>query len=217
MSTTAKNIANLCTNVLKICYGYVISSMGLIAEMSYKDIPDCFQPLSIANNKYTFSDGVYSLERDRRITMNRLFPVAAEQMPLVLTMPLVAEDSETPQGQTPVYLNGVRRVRNVCVDCDFHLRSSSGSYTCEWILDVIVIRQGQTQAFASDVLATRCGTSRYGSTQLPDLETFSLCYPGYVDLNGGDQVIVRFSVATPDGGGFYYTGTLNASALVRFG
>lgn len=218
MPTTAKNMTNLCTNVLKICYGYVISSMGLIAEMSYKEIPEAFQPLSIANNKYTFTDGVYSLETDKLIDAHVLVETIEG---FSRTLILVATDDTATGQDPPAYVRGIRRVRNVCVDVDFCITTSvDRSIVVPWIMDVFVLRQGQTQAFPTDVLCTRGGITRTSGDgtliRLVDEENFSICYPGYVDLNSGDSIVVRFS-GRQIANSFRYDLGLSASCCVRFG
>lgn len=192
---------------------------GFDRKMSYKDIPEAFQPLSIANNKYTFTDGVYSIERDK------LFENATTE-PDVTTSThtlILVEDDDTATGEDPPsYVRGIRRVRNVCADLDFSIRHPANSNVyAQWVLDIVVIRQGQNQAFLTDILGTRSGyvrSSNQADTGLFltfDNEELSLCYPGYVDLNSGDKVVVRLSVLAS--GRYFYFVNINASALVRFG
>lgn len=190
---------------------------GFDRKMSYKDIPEAFQPISIANNKYTFSDGVYSLERDSLVLLRRNYPEGVEQWPAVFTLNLIAEDDTATDPDPPRYLNGVRRVRNICVDFDLSVYTTSYSFVfLQWKLDIVVIRQGQTQAFLTDVLATRSGTCRFSSNTYDDVETLSICYPGYVDLNGGDKIYVRLSMQSLGDSNITFTTAINAACCVRF-
>ena len=194
---------------------------GFDRKMSYKDIPEKFQPTDIVNNRYYFPDGVYSIERDRLITHAAQVPAQGETYPLVVTLPLIAADDDTPEGQTiPRYINGVRRVRNIRAHLEIYgtvVNLAQSFLTL--IFDIIVIRQGQVQAFDGDVLATQTTIGRISSNYSNETEVIDLCYPGYVDLNGGDSVIVRVSMTNmisfnrPQ---MSYHLVLCASALVRF-
>lgn len=194
---------------------------GFDRKMSYKDIPESFQPLSIANNRYTFSDGVYSYESDRLLKIDALSTNAEFNETLIL----IAEDDTSTGAQPPSYVNGVRRVRNVCVDVDFVVLCPAPNtfVAVSWIVEIVVIRQGQTRVFPNDILASRCGISRASTdnslafTNVKDDEEFSLCYPGYVDLCGGDRVGVRVSGRDNRGTEFFYCLGIGASSLIRFG
>lgn len=197
MSTTAKNIANLCTNDLKICYGYVIFSMGLIAEM-YKEIPEKFQPTEIVGSQYIFPDGTYSSAYVRDFLEPTLTELVGVPGRGIYNNSVVLVDAL--QGEN--VLQGIRRVRNVVAEVQQHVYSLQGNYTLlgRYSYDICIARQGQNVIYEQDVLARYDGNWFYvpaatgGNPVIGDEDDIRICYPGVAELQSGDRLLLRIQL-----------------------
>ena len=160
----------------------------------YREIPDNFEPTAIVGSTYYFEDGPYNSEISHYVIDQDSGTDYSYSRAIVSA----ATDESTPN---PFPLSGVRRVRNIVVAGELHLRltSSATPSVVIWQIDLILIPNGLGVTINDNLLASYHGCSMVSAkpsvatTFQTEAEEFRIAYPGFVDLHRGDTLVWRLS------------------------
>lgn len=167
--------------------------------MIYQFYPEKCLPTELSPSGAQFSDGVYmdwhNIDSKAVSVLKAAAP--ATTSPFSFDLPLVHYDQNPPLPST-TYLGGRRRVRapNVTSQCSYLLGVVNQAISVSYTLSLVVIRQGSEYVLDRDNLATVYGNilqriSQAETDYEADTEDLNIVYPGFVDLESGDYLVLR--------------------------
>lgn len=167
--------------------------------MIYQTYPEKCLPTQLTPSGAQFPDGVYMDTHDIDDAAESVVRTSSDGYVGTFSVDsgLILVDAQGPFPSNDV-MSGKRRVRapNASVQVSHNLAKSNNTYLIAYVLSLVVRRQGSSTVFARDILATiyanritRISSAAHDAEE--NSEDLNIVYPGMVELNSGDELLVR--------------------------